>query len=307
MIKRGDETYRISTRRPLEPLSDSIRRIGLINPPTVIARGDGYRIVCGFRRIKACHRLSLPRVPVRLLPADTPGERCLQWAITDNTSQRQLNLVETSRALNKLKARISRPARFEQAAAILGLPGHPRMVDKILPICRFSNAIQEGILNGSLALPTALELGRLPPADGAALASIFQQLRLNLNRQREMLVYIQEIALREEAALADVYRAQEMEDILEDPELDSQHKARRLRACLRNRRFPALSAAETAFKKKIEALQPTPGITVVPPASFESKTYRITLTFESLSQLKGRLASLEAISGTPPFADLFDR
>ena len=306
-IRLGDETYRISTRRPLAPLVDSIGCIGLINPPLVIPQGNGYRIICGFRRVKACQRLSLPEIPVRRLPAETSGERCLEWAIADNTSQRRLNLVETSRALNKLKARLPGSAGLAETAAMLGLPGDRRMIDKILPICHFGEPIQEGVVNGSLALPMALELGRMPAGDGDALAAIFQLLRLNLNRQREMLLYIKEIALRDEVDLADVYASRQVREIVQDPELDTPRKARRLRSLLRSRRFPALDAVEKDFEKKTKALKPSPGVTVVPPPSFESPTYQIKLSFDSLSQLKKRLSALEAMSASSAFAELFRR
>ena len=53
-IDPDDATFRLSYGFDLEPLKESIRRIGLINPPLLRKRPDGrYQIVSGYRRIRA--------------------------------------------------------------------------------------------------------------------------------------------------------------------------------------------------------------------------------------------------------------
>ncbi len=70
---------RISDRRFLlhhqiysEPLSLSIKEVGVINPPVVQKTSEGYfRIVCGFRRVHAAREHQIQELTCKVLPDET--------------------------------------------------------------------------------------------------------------------------------------------------------------------------------------------------------------------------------------------
>ena len=62
-------------RAELDRLTDSVREHGLIQPLVVRAAEDGYELVDGERRYRACARAAVTEVPVivRETDADTDG------------------------------------------------------------------------------------------------------------------------------------------------------------------------------------------------------------------------------------------
>jgi len=61
-----DERFRISYYFSLQRLMDSLRKIGLINPPLVTVRSGRFILVTGWKRVLACLKLSFPSIPVRV-------------------------------------------------------------------------------------------------------------------------------------------------------------------------------------------------------------------------------------------------
>lgn len=51
----------------IETLAKSIREIGLLNPITVREDGSSYRLLAGFRRLKACKSLGWEKIPSQVL------------------------------------------------------------------------------------------------------------------------------------------------------------------------------------------------------------------------------------------------
>ena len=64
-------------------------------------------------------------------------------------------------------------------------------------ICRMPIALQEGILESAISLNTALQLDDLDTETGLQLADIFRNLHLSHSKQREILINLMEVALRD--------------------------------------------------------------------------------------------------------------
>ncbi len=102
-IDPDDATFRLSYGFDLEPLKESIRRIGLINPPLLRKRPDGrYQIVSGYRRFSASRELGIYSMHCRMVPPETSDEACLLLSLYDNSAHREFNPIEKSLALNRL-------------------------------------------------------------------------------------------------------------------------------------------------------------------------------------------------------------
>jgi ParB family chromosome partitioning protein len=134
-IDTADDTFRITTRTRLDDLLASIPHEGLLNSPLVIGKASDFTIASGFRRIAACQKLGREDIPVRVLHPDIGPLKCLRIAIADNTCQRPLNLIETSRALQKLSGYLGTGKRLAESASILGLPSNLSIINKIKDLC----------------------------------------------------------------------------------------------------------------------------------------------------------------------------
>jgi ParB family transcriptional regulator, chromosome partitioning protein len=55
----------------LEQLADTIRRKGQVEPMKICFTGDGFRILDGEKRWRACKKLGLSRVKVIILEMET--------------------------------------------------------------------------------------------------------------------------------------------------------------------------------------------------------------------------------------------
>ena len=81
-------------------LADSIRQHGLIQPIVVRPMEEGYQIVAGERRWRACRMLGMSDVPV--VVKDFTDEETAQIALIENIQRQDLNPVEEAAAYRAL-------------------------------------------------------------------------------------------------------------------------------------------------------------------------------------------------------------
>ena len=85
----------------LDELAASVTQLGIIQPLTVRALGDGqYELISGERRLRASRRAGLKRVPAYVREADT--EAMLEMAIVENVQREDLNPVEVALGYQRL-------------------------------------------------------------------------------------------------------------------------------------------------------------------------------------------------------------
>ncbi len=306
-INAKDATFRITTRKQFEDLLDTIQSLGLLHPPVLIENSSGYSIVCGFRRIAACRQLGWKSINARIHKAGADRFEIARLAIADNALQRPLNLVETSRALNLLADTSPDQQQFKEAALSLRLPISPSVVPKALEICRLPLPIQEGILSGTINMSMALELGEFDAAVASTLVGFFSQLKVGLNKQRELLLLLTEIARREDISVQQLIADKPLQDILQNTVIDRAIQRQNIRSYLRQRRYPAISKAEADYQKRVRQLKLGKQIQLVPPKNFEGTTYALTLHFENRQDLSNLNKRIEKILEHPALGKILKR
>jgi len=284
-IDTQDSTFRITTRSQLEDLLDTLPSFGLLHPPVLIENTSGYSVVCGFRRIAACRQLRWKSLSARILTDAQDRFQIARLAIADNILQRPLNLIETSRALNLLIDTSQDHQQLKEAALVLGLPVNPAVVKKLEQICRLEIRIQEGILSDTINLSMALELGKMDAQDAEMLVTLFNRLKLGLNKQRELLLFVTEIAKREDISIRQLIAEPPLQDILKNTDLDRATRRQQIRSMLRQRRYPAITEAEANYQKQVRQLKLGKHIQLLAPRDFEGTTYALTLHFKNEQDL----------------------
>lgn len=305
-INTADRTCRITTRTGSEDLTPSIRSIGVINPPILVDRSDGFTIVAGFRRIDACCNLGWHSILAKVLEPSTPELQCAQLAICDNALQRPLNLIEQSRSAAMLLRFIKDDASLVKAASAVGLAANPVYLKRIVSLCRLPRSIQRGVSTERIPLTMALELGKLENDTGTRFAELFCDLKLGFNKQREILTLAQEIALREDVAIEALLAEKALAEILDAQDTDRNLKTRHLRSYLKRRRFPAITDAEKAFARCVKNMALEPGVSLKPPANFEGRRYTLTLSFRNRSELAEYEAVVAKIVRDPDFGKILN-
>jgi len=307
LIDSKDESFRVTTQKNIDHLMNSINHVGVLNFPLLIEKSSGYKIVCGFRRIEACRRLNWTDVEVRILDVDTKRLECIKYAITDNSLQRPLNLIEQSRSIDMLFDFYKDFSILGKELSDMGLPENQSIIKKIKELCHLSGSVQNGILSNTISLTMALELGRMQQKAGEVFAKLFETLKLGLNKQREILTLAKEISLREDIPVLKVIENNILQKILTNEDLDRNQKISKIRIYLKQRRFPIITAAEKEFEKHLKKLKLGNGIKLIPPDNFEGNNYFLKISFKNLIELKDRKVNFDALIQNPSLKNILDR
>lgn len=84
----------------LKDLAESIRENGILQPIIVRKSKDGYEIVSGERRYRACKLLGMKDVPA--IVKDVTNDRMIEWALIENVQREDLNVVEEAEGYKEL-------------------------------------------------------------------------------------------------------------------------------------------------------------------------------------------------------------
>ena len=304
LIDIDDDSFRITTEQKIDDLMVSIKHLGLMNLPLLLEKETGYTVIAGFRRIEACRRLHWLELGARILDSNTDRFKCVRYAIADNSFQRPLNIIEKSKCFMMLSGFFKDINSLAEALPILGLSEHPSMIKKIKTVYEMPESLQNSILFNTIALAMALELAELSMVDADGLVGLFDGLKLSLNKQREVLTMVKEIAIREDISIIQVLDAPHLKNILENKDLDKNQKARKIRTYLKRRRFPAIAAAEQSFQNHLQKLTLGKSMELMPPVNFETPTYTLKVTFNNLKELKNLKTSLDAFIEHPHLKEI---
>jgi ParB family chromosome partitioning protein len=305
-IDFSDDAFRITTEKQVDDLMRSINHVGIMHLPLLLKKETTYTIVCGFRRIEACRRLNWFKLEAMILEADTMRLKCIKYAITDNAFQRPLNLIEKSRSIEMLFDFFKDINRLSEELSVLGLSEHPSMIKKLKGICHLPEPLQNSILSNTISLSMLLELAGMSWDDAKDFITLFNTLKLSLNKQREIVTMVKEIAIREDKSILQVIEESHLKKILMNEDLDKNQKAHNIRIYLKQRRFPSIAVIEKSYEKYRQKLNLKSGFKLIPPINFESSTYTLQLSFNNMTQLKGLKTAFDAFMENPSLKKIVD-
>ncbi|MDJ0784287.1 MAG: ParB/Srx family N-terminal domain-containing protein [Desulfosarcinaceae bacterium] len=306
-IDMDDVTFQVSANGQTEDLEESITLVGLINPPWVVASAHGWRIVSGFRRIGACAALGLEKILARCLPADTSLTSCTLLAIADNALQRQLTLLEQIRASRLLLNHVAADADLRRTALAVGLPPNVALLRQLAALAAAPPELMAAIAHERVALPMATALTNRPLPETVALAALFNELRPSLNRQRELLSLLDDIARRDDVPPTQVLTEALKNDAAADNTgIDRSLRLTQLRMALRTRRYPHLVRAEQDRHAMMKALPLGPDVQLQPPTNFEGRRFQLHLAFGNLAELEAHAERLQRLLAHPTMTELLD-
>lgn len=306
-IDLNDKLYLITTNKCTKALADSIKNIGLLHPPLLIQKKSTYCIISGFRRVFALKALGFSDLEARIIKDPTDDREIIKIAISENTLQRSLNVVEKARSLKLLSNYISDVNELTVTAKSVGVPCDKALLIKLLRICELTDSIQEGLIDGFISMPVALMLDEYDHSTSNLFVEVFKILHLGLNRQREFISLITEIAFRDDIEPDQIMKEIYFTEVLNDENLDRNQKTQELRKCLKHIRFPEISKAEATFRRNVKDLNIAKGIKLIPPNHFEGSEYMFQLTFNSLKKIESIKSHLDRIVKDPKFERILNR
>ena len=306
-IDTKDNTCYLGLEGPTDALAVSIRDVGLINPPVLRQRRDSkYQTVCGFRRVEACRTLELSEIEARVLKGDFSRLEVLKLAILDNRSHRQLNVVEQARGIRKLSPHLPQRGRLEMLSSILGFPENQKVFEKLKTLSGLPEPVQAGVLEEVISFEAAVDLSQFSSDDALSFYGLFKRLKLSQNKQKEVITFVAEIAIREGVQPGDVLQSREIRAALDHSDLNRNEKGSQIRAFLKRRRFPALVEAEGKFAEELKALKLDEHIHMTGPPNFEGGPFTLRVTFKDEEGFSERRKTLERIAKNPALKRLLE-
>jgi len=129
----------------IQDLAASINSVGLLQPIIVRKKDQGYLVVAGERRLRACRLAGLKKIKAIVVQADE--ERNLTLALIENIQRADLDPIEEARAYRALVDRFK--LRQQDVAEKVGRDR--ATITNSLRLLNLPDEIQEGISDGSIS------------------------------------------------------------------------------------------------------------------------------------------------------------
>jgi ParB family chromosome partitioning protein len=140
----------------IRELAASIKEHGVLQAPVVRPAEDGYELVAGERRLRACKLLGLETIPVTIRKID--DDRMLEIALVENLQREDLNPIEKARAYRRYLDEIE--LTHDEAARRLGK--ERSTITNQLRLLDLSDDIQAMVSRGTLSMGHARALLAIP-------------------------------------------------------------------------------------------------------------------------------------------------
>lgn len=143
------------------------------------------------------------------------------------------------------------------------------------------------------------------PADRSALADLAIALKMGENHLRDMMDWLEEIALRERAKIHEILSLRAVTDRAGDPRLGRGDKLKRVKEEVRRMRFPRLAETEDAIRARIQALKLHPEVRLSVPPGLEGGRLQVEFHAGSREELKRVAEKLAGAAETASAGEIF--
>lgn len=308
-IDLTDETFSANFMPDLQRLRSSIEEVGLIQPVFLRQKGDGYQIVCGFRRISVFQELKKVEIDSKVFEeGEMEDLQFFTLSLHENLTTRGFNAVEKAIALDKLVRcfRVDPTLVVQTYLPLFSLESHEKILNTYLSLARMEDELKRYVLREEVSRSNIRKLSTLTPEDRKDLLSFIPSLKLGENRLREVLNLLDEISRREGLTVKEIVQKEDLRKILSQTDLTPSQKTERLKKVLMNLRYPRMHRREEEFEKKRKVLNLPPGLSLNHPSFFEGKGLKMEFRFETVEEYQGILSSLSLLPEKKEFQEMLE-
>lgn len=285
-------------------LEDSIREVGLLVPPELLADDGRFIVIRGSRRLRALRRLRAGSVQARVFECDeiTPLEA---WSrnFHDTRSVRELNAAESCTVLRQLTGLgVEAETILRDYLPLLGLPPRRRTLSECLQAASLEEKMLDALAGGAISLTTAVFLASLPASDRRAAFRFLRRRPLTVSQQREWSRLSRDLAAREHSTVSAVLSSASRASVGRPGSPGSAALQ-----VLRERRYPALTEHRRSFRKLVGALRLPAWFHVDTHPFFERGELNVRFSARNQTSWESARRLLERIDGHPGLRDLLSR
>jgi hypothetical protein len=268
-----------------EKLMDSIKVIGIRHPISVCPGGkeNHYAIVSGHKRFQAAFRSGLTCVPTFIIPEIEDASR-LVINLNENFGQRHYSDIEKGCVLNKFKdAGFSDETIIEQYIPLLELECSRKIFQDLSSVKILSSGLKK--LLHRARVPVKIFSALYKWDDLTASENLFSALKPGVNKWRELLDLIDEVAARENTTHGDILSCDDIQKILETSELNAHQKYDRIYRYLYSLRYPVLSDMKKQVARALDEMDLDDKTRLKFQETFESDELKLELKFRNEKDL----------------------
>lgn len=284
--------FRIGLGEDISELKDSIKCIGIINPPTLRKYNSTYQIVCGWKRIESCLELDIKHIFSRVYEyGEISDEKCLNLLYHDNVQR--IGDIEKSELLSKYIDLIdlNEQQLREEVFPILQIHPSKKSIEKFIKLTKLQREIRDAYYSGEISQEQCVLLSVLDESGDAVdiLKRIIIKYKLNNNESRETIRYLDEISKRDNITIGDVI------DIVE-LRIEGNGNKNRLRSEVASLRLSELFEIESLFKDKIERYKIPQEVKLTHSPYFEGNDLELRIKINSSDKFRELLSYFSSLT-----------
>ena len=273
-----------------EKLTDSVKVIGIRHPISVCPSGNRYAIVSGHKRFMAAPRSGLTSIPAFIIPEIDDASR-LVINLNENFGQRHYSDIEKGGILNKFKdAGISDETIIEEYMPLLELERSKKIFLDLSSARTLSPKLKKLLHRARVPVKTFLTFYKWD--DLTAAENLFSALKPGVNKWRDLLDLIDEVAARENTTPEKILSQDEIKNSLATTELNPSQQYDRIHQYLYNLRYPVLSEMKKQVARALDEMDLDDKTRLKFQETFESNELKLELKFQSEKELSRQVEQI---------------
>ncbi len=299
-----------------QKLFDSISSIGLVNPPIILParvynidkqkrNSDKFYVVSGLRRVLACKKLGIKALPCSIIKENAwDCEKLILLSLKINLSHRELNDIEKAN-LFKLLIESGIPPKkiIRKYMPYLSLEKSRKIYEDIMSLYSLDTISKMRIIEWKLPLKISTVIARYQKSDRAAVMKMAEILMPGINRLKEIIIFLEEIALIQNCSISDIVK-QYLVNMVKNSTTCRKERIETVRQELKRLRYPQLAKMERKWNKCIKELHLPQDMKIIPPLSFEGKKIKLEISFSNKGTLSRSLSKFNETSRSGSLVEL---
>tara|TARA_B100000686_G_scaffold352290_1_gene453773 strand:- start:2294 stop:3307 length:1014 start_codon:yes stop_codon:yes gene_type:complete len=288
---------------PPDSLRQSIQSMGILQPLVLTPIGEKWKLICGNRRFVIAGELSISKIPVRIFSDPVSKETRLRINLEENRSHRTYSDVEKAAFIFRLRqCGVDDDRIIDQYMPTLKLQPEKKLLLDYLATAELPNGLKQILHELNVPHRVFAVLFRWNSESLVEAEAMIRALRPGVNKMKESLEWIDEIAGRENISPAEVVRSGKLQTVLskEEPRYSE------FKAALLSIRFPELQSLRKKVWLALDRLQLESGTKIKTDENFEKDDIHVGLNFQTLDELQGQIDRLFAVAQTQAMRDLIE-
>ncbi len=275
-----------------EKLLDSIKVIGVRHPISVCQSRDLYSIVSGHKRFQATIRAGLTTIPAFVIPETDDASR-LVINLNENFGQSYYSDIEKGRILDKLKgARIPDRTIIDEYMPLLELESSKKIFEDLARVEILSPGLKKLLHLARVPVKTFSTFYKWDEKSRAEVEKLFSRLKVGVNKWRDLLELIDEIAARDNKTPKEILARDEIREILKTSDRKSSQEYDPIHKCLYELRYKVISDLKKQIARAVDAMELNYKTRLRFNETFESSELKLELKFHTEKELSQQVEKI---------------